>query len=195
MLVTGAAGFIGSHLRPSARARRHGDRAGQLPAVLRPGDQTRELARAVGAVELHVRRGRHPRRESARAPVRGAAFDAVIHLAAMAGVRPSIQDPGSTSTSTSAARSTCYDASARRARARCLRLVVVGVRRQQQGSVPRDQIRPIGRCRRTRRRSAPAKCSRMRTTTCSASRSRACASSRSMGRASARRWRSTNSRA
>ncbi len=94
ILVTGGAGFIGSHLCERLLAR--GDEVVVLdnfndfysPALKRAN--AAELSRA------RIVTGDIRDRELVRelfGPAGGARFDAVIHIAAMAGVRPSIQDP------------------------------------------------------------------------------------------------------
>jgi UDP-glucuronate 4-epimerase len=93
VLVTGGAGFIGSHVCEALAAR--GDRVAAFddfnpfydPAVKRR-NAAALAAKGIGTVEGDLRR---------KADVDGAFAhvkpDAVVHLAAMAGVRPSIEDP------------------------------------------------------------------------------------------------------
>ena len=92
VLVTGAAGFIGSRVCEALLAR--GDRVRGLddfdpfydPAVKR---RNVEEVRRAGAFELVEGDVRDP--AAVRGAIRGC--DAVIHLAAKAGVRPSLRDP------------------------------------------------------------------------------------------------------
>lgn len=91
ILVTGGAGFIGSHLCEALSGR--GDRVTILdnfndfyaPAVKRANVASLE---GVRLVEGDVRDAELLRRVFAQG-----GFDAVVHLAAMAGVRPSLADP------------------------------------------------------------------------------------------------------
>ncbi|MGH7644612.1 MAG: NAD-dependent epimerase/dehydratase family protein, partial [Gemmatimonadales bacterium] len=89
VLVTGAAGFIGSHLCEALVAR--GDH------VTGVDNFDPFYPRAVKERNLEALRG-HARFRLCEADVRRDALplagaDAVIHLAAMAGVRPSLEDP------------------------------------------------------------------------------------------------------
>ncbi len=91
ILVTGGSGFIGSHVCQALLAR--GDRVTVLdnyndfydPAIKR---RNADLLRGAKVVEGDIR----DRDLVARLFADGA-FDAIIHLAAMAGVRPSVEDP------------------------------------------------------------------------------------------------------
>jgi UDP-glucuronate 4-epimerase len=93
-VVTGGAGFIGSHLCEALL--RRGDRVlaiDNLNDFYDPATKRRNLAALSGLpgfrfVEADVRD--RPRMASEVARVRP---DAIVHLAAMAGVRPSIEDP------------------------------------------------------------------------------------------------------
>lgn len=93
ILVTGGAGFIGSHV--TERLLERGDEVTVLdnfndfydPALKR---ENADLVQGAGArlVEGDIRD-----REGMARLFDGGAFDGVIHLAAMAGVRPSLEDP------------------------------------------------------------------------------------------------------
>jgi UDP-glucuronate 4-epimerase len=94
VLITGGAGFIGSHL--GERLLRAGRTVRVLdnldpfydPAIKR---QNLEALLAAGGSRFQFREGDIRDPDACREAVRGAA--AVVHLAALAGVRPSIQDP------------------------------------------------------------------------------------------------------
>jgi len=89
ILLTGAAGFIGSHLSEALIARGAEVPGGQLRCLLRARGQGAQPGRAAPTARLPLRRGgRRPRSDAAR--WRGG----VIHLAAKPGVRPSLEDPG-----------------------------------------------------------------------------------------------------
>lgn len=93
-LITGAAGFIGSHLSEHLLGR--GDRVVCFdnlndyydPAIKRGNLATLGENEGFSFVEGDLRD-----KAAVRSLFDGQSYDAVIHLAAMAGVRPSIQDP------------------------------------------------------------------------------------------------------
>jgi UDP-glucuronate 4-epimerase len=94
VLVTGGAGFIGSHLVDSLL--QDGERVVVLdnfndfynPAVKRRNVEAHAANREFSLVEGDIRRRDDVKKAFAHGP-----FDAVVHLAAMAGVRPSLKDP------------------------------------------------------------------------------------------------------
>ncbi|MBI4483794.1 MAG: SDR family NAD(P)-dependent oxidoreductase [Acidobacteria bacterium] len=94
VLITGGAGFIGSHLAERLLAR--GDQVALVdnfnafydPAVKRAN---LEQVRKVGPVEVYELDIRD--RLAMEALLRKTRFDKVVHLAAMAGVRPSLENP------------------------------------------------------------------------------------------------------
>ncbi len=94
LLITGGAGFIGSHLADRRRAR--GDRVVVLddfndfydPAVKRAN-----VATLVGDPGYRLVEGDIRDRDLVESLFEDERFDAVLHLAARAGVRPSIQQP------------------------------------------------------------------------------------------------------
>ncbi len=92
-LVTGAAGFIGSHLSAALLAR--GDRVTGVdnfdPFYDRAAKQRNVAGLAGDAFELVETDIRD--RDAMRRATERARPDAIFHLAALAGVRPSIQDP------------------------------------------------------------------------------------------------------
>lgn len=93
-LVTGAAGFIGSHL--SEALLRRGDRVvgfDNLNAYYDPRIKRRNLAQLAIHAGFSFVEGDLREKQAVDAVFEAQAFDAVIHLAAMAGVRPSIVDP------------------------------------------------------------------------------------------------------
>jgi UDP-glucuronate 4-epimerase len=95
VLVTGAAGFIGSHLAEALlRAGHEVASLDNLNDFYDPAEKERnlgEIARAGGPFRSF--RGDLRRADDVRAALGAARPDAVVHLAAMAGVRPSIRDP------------------------------------------------------------------------------------------------------
>ena len=92
ILVTGGAGFIGSHF--AERSLHQGHRVAILDEFndfYDPAIKRRNLAGMAGQVEVHEA---DIRDEAAVARiVGGGKFDAIVHLAARAGVRPSIKQP------------------------------------------------------------------------------------------------------
>jgi UDP-glucuronate 4-epimerase len=94
ILVTGAAGFIGSWL--TERLLERGDRIVGFdnfdPFYDRAiKERNLEAARAAGGFELVEGDLRDP--AAVRGLFRGEGYDAVVHLAARAGIRPSLEDP------------------------------------------------------------------------------------------------------
>ncbi|HET7459884.1 MAG TPA: NAD-dependent epimerase/dehydratase family protein [Longimicrobium sp.] len=97
VIVTGAAGFIGSHVVERLLAR--GDQVVGIdnfdsfydPAVKRRNLRAALASDAFRLVEADIR-DREPLTDAVRA-AGGQGADAVVHLAARAGVRPSLQDP------------------------------------------------------------------------------------------------------
>ncbi len=95
ILVTGGAGFIGSHLAEALI--RRGDEVTIVDSfdpfydeeIKRSNLQEVATAGAFELIEADIRD-----REAMGAVFAGAGFEVVIHLAAKAGVRPSIEDPG-----------------------------------------------------------------------------------------------------
>ncbi|MDP6518963.1 MAG: GDP-mannose 4,6-dehydratase, partial [Planctomycetota bacterium] len=91
VLVTGGAGFIGSHLCEALLQR--GDEVEVLDNFndfYDPAIKRQNVAEALGGarvVEGDIRD------QSLVQTLLGEGFDALVHLAAMAGVRPSVEDP------------------------------------------------------------------------------------------------------
>ena len=197
ILVTGGAGFIGSHLTRRLLAR--GDRVTVLDDFNDFYDPARKrdnvaplLGRSRG---YRARRGGHPRRGAGRPPVRREdSFDAVVHLAARAGVRPSLREPILYEDVNCIGTLRLLEAARRHGpQTLRLRLLVVGLRHQREGARSPRTTRSTSRSAPTPPPSAPASCSATTTITSTASASPACASSPSTARRSGRRWRSTSS--
>jgi UDP-glucuronate 4-epimerase len=97
LLLTGAAGFIGSHTAVALAAR--GDRVVGLDSfhpyydVLRKRANVREITEQVPGAAFELVEGDIRDRELVDRLFRQHRFDGVIHLAAMAGVRASVDDP------------------------------------------------------------------------------------------------------
>ena len=141
MLVTGAAGFIGSTL--TERLLAEGRRVVGLDSFDPFYPESHKQANLAAAL-------RSDRFALVRADLRDAAalrrvfaderFDAVVHLAALAGVRPSLERPAEYADVN--VRGTARAARGGRARgraARRVRVVVVRVRRAQRRPVPRER--------------------------------------------------------
>ena len=94
-LVTGGAGFIGSHVSERLMAMGHGVWAlDDLNAFYSPAIKERNLAALRGAGKpFTFVRGDLTDRAALDALFGGVRFEQVIHLAARAGVRPSLQEP------------------------------------------------------------------------------------------------------
>jgi UDP-glucuronate 4-epimerase len=94
VLVTGAAGFIGSHLSERLAAR--GDAVVGLDnfnAFYDPAIKRRNIARLVASGAVQLVEGDIRDQELVARVFRERRPGSVVHLAAMAGVRPSLQDP------------------------------------------------------------------------------------------------------
>ena len=99
VLLTGAAGFIGSHVAQRLLSR--GDAVVGLdcfdetlyPAALHQRNVDAVVAGAGAATDFQLTRGDLTSPETLDALFAGHAFDAVVHLGALAGVRPSLQQP------------------------------------------------------------------------------------------------------
>lgn len=93
-LVTGAAGFIGSHLTERLLAR--GDRVigvDNFDPFYDPAEKRRNLAAALAQPDFRLVETDCAEINHLEAALGDVNFDAVVHLAAKAGVRPSILDP------------------------------------------------------------------------------------------------------
>ena len=193
LLVTGGAGFIGSHLADRRLAR--GDRVVVLDDFndfYDPRAQARQRRREPATPKATG----WSRATSATAPLvfrlfAEERFDAVVHLAARAGVRPSLAAAGALRGGQ--LRRDAAPARGRR-RARPNRGSSSPRRPRSTASTrssrsPRT-TRSSARSRPTRRRSGPASSTCSPPITSTACRPSACVSSRSTARASARRWRS-----
>ncbi len=93
-LVTGGAGFIGSHL--SARLLREGHRVvivDDLNDFYEPGIKERNVARLQPADRIALHQLDITDKPALDRVFAAEKFDAIVHLAARAGVRPSIQQP------------------------------------------------------------------------------------------------------
>ncbi len=94
ILVTGGAGFIGSHL--CGRLVREGHRVvclDNFDDFYDPEIKRRNIREAIGGAKLELIEGDIRNNEIIARIFRSQAFDAVVHLAARAGVRPSIDYP------------------------------------------------------------------------------------------------------
>ncbi len=94
ILVTGGAGFIGSHTAQRLLERGHAVQVlDNLDPFYDPAQKRRNLERlvAIGGDRFHCRIGDLRDAAACRAALAGC--DGVVHLAALAGVRPSIDDP------------------------------------------------------------------------------------------------------
>lgn len=93
-LVTGAAGFIGSHLVERLLAR--GERVigiDNFDPFYSPEEKWRNLATALAHPAFRLIEADCAELEEVERALGGEPFDVVVHLAAKAGVRPSIEDP------------------------------------------------------------------------------------------------------
>lgn len=94
ILITGAAGFIGSHLAEALLDR--GDRVtgfDEFNDYYDPAVKRRNIQRAQGFDTYRMIEGSLEDEAAVRAAFQTAKPDVVVHLAARAGVRPSLQDP------------------------------------------------------------------------------------------------------
>jgi UDP-glucuronate 4-epimerase len=95
LLVTGGAGFIGSHFTDRRLAR--GDRITVLDDFndfYDPELKRQNVAPHRGSARFRLVEGDIRDRDAVSSLFRQGRFDAVVHLAARAGVRPSIREPG-----------------------------------------------------------------------------------------------------
>lgn len=94
VLVTGAAGFIGSHLVERLIAR--GDEVigiDNFDPFYSPDEKRRNLGTALSSPAFRLIEADCADLEALESALAGREFDVVVHLAAKAGVRPSILDP------------------------------------------------------------------------------------------------------
>ncbi len=96
ILLTGAAGFIGSHTALALMARGH-DIVGldSINSYYDPALKHARLARLSGNSAFRFAHVDIADAEALSSAVRGEHFDAILHLAAQAGVRYALQDPAS----------------------------------------------------------------------------------------------------
>jgi nucleoside-diphosphate-sugar epimerase len=178
VLVTGAAGFIGSHLVDRLLAR--GDRVVGLDNFDPYYPRAQKERNLAGT-------RRHDAFELIEADIRDAVrleeiivsrcVGAIVHLAARAGVRPSVADPALYADVNVRGTANVLEAARKGA---VTRIVYASS----------SSVYGGGRFRRTRQRSGPTNCRRPPTTTCTAATSSACDSSPRTVRVNGRRWRS-----
>jgi len=94
ILVTGGAGFIGSHACEQLLERGHGVTAlDNLDPYYSPESKRQNLAAAQANPNFRLVEGDYGDRLAVTKLLQAGRYDVVLHLAAQAGVRPSIQDP------------------------------------------------------------------------------------------------------